>query len=303
MTPLKGSLFVAAAASMWAMIGVIGKSLHAGGVDPLVTATWRASIAAFLYVLISLCARQSVVPMRAKDIPFFAAYGLFCVVGMYCFFMLAVTSIPVAVATVLLYTAPLWVMLFSRLFLAEPFTRLKTIALFIAFLGCFLVVRGYDLHSLHLNLRGVLYGLAAGVSYAMLSILGKVGLKRYTALSSMTYALCFGALFMWFIRPPWVLLSRSYSLSQWTALWSLAVLCTVVPNVLYVLGLSAVEAGKASIIATLEPPVAALLALLVFGETLELWQVLGMLLVLTGVSLPFARQLHSSEYGNRQYMS
>lgn len=55
------------------------------------------------------------------------------------------------------------------------------------------------------------------------------------------------------------------------------------PYLLYTRGLARVESGKAPIMASLEPVVAALAGTLVFGEPMSLVTGIGILLVLVGV--------------------
>lgn len=283
----RGSGYIAMAAALWGFIPVISKSLYASGVDPLVAATFRATLAALVFFVISAIRSRHSLRIKWRDVPFFMLFGLLSVVGMYCFFFLAVAHIPISMATVLLYTAPAWVILLSWAVLREAASRSRIVSFVVACVGCFLVVRAYDARSLALNLEGILYGLGSGLSYAMLSVLGKIGLRRYSPLTNTSYALLFGAGFMWIVRPPSVLFGRAYSVAEWSGFWALAVFCTVLPNLLYVTGLRSVEAGRASILATLEPVVSTTLAMLLFRETLEAAQWFGMAMVFSGICLPF----------------
>lgn len=76
-----------------------------------------------------------------------------------------ITAIDLAgmsVAAVLLYTAPAWVAVICAIFLSEPLTKRKTLAVVLAMIGCALVARVYDLHELQLNWLGIPAGLGAG---------------------------------------------------------------------------------------------------------------------------------------------
>ena len=55
----------------------------------------------------------------------------------------------------------------------------------------------------------------------------------------------------------------------WLSLWGLALLCTYFAYLAYSAGLQHLPATRASVIASLEPVVAALLAALLFGERLS----------------------------------
>jgi drug/metabolite transporter (DMT)-like permease len=57
-------------------------------------------------------------------------------------------------------------------------------------------------------------------------------------------------------------------------------LCTVVPYLAYTAGLKYVENSKASIFASIEPVTATILGMVVFHESVSLWEMLGIVLVI-----------------------
>ena len=63
----------------------------------------------------------------------------------------------------------------------------------------------------------------------------------------------------------------------------LMVMGTALPFTLYTKGLETVESGKAAIIANIEPVMSAVIGVTVFQETLGLWTLVGIVLVLSGV--------------------
>ena len=71
--------------------------------------------------------------------------------------------------------------------------------------------------------------------------------------------------------------------SAWLLAAGLVVFSTVAPYILYTRGLARVESGKASIMASLEPVVAALTGILAFGEPMNAATVIGIVCVLAGV--------------------
>lgn len=91
-----------------------------------------------------------------------------------------------AVAALLLYTAPVFVMLMSLLCFGEAFTRTKALALLLTFSGC-ACVTGVFGSSLTLTLSGLLYGLGSGFGYALYSIFGKYAVRKYSSLTITAY--------------------------------------------------------------------------------------------------------------------
>lgn len=160
---------------------------------------------------------------------------------------------------------------------------MKLIAVLLAFAGCGLVVRGYDPDSLRLNLPGVLAGLASGFTYAMYSIFGKTALRRYSPVTTLTYALGFGTVILGAVALPLGAVRLSHAAPAWSSILYLALVTTLMAQWLYLAGLYRVEAGRASLAATLEPVVAALFGYALLAERLDVWQILGGALVLSAV--------------------
>lgn len=152
-----------------------------------------------------------------------------------------------------------------------------------------LVVRGYDLASLRVTLPGILAGLASGFTYALYSIFGKTVLRRYQPQTTLTYALGFGSIFLGLMTYATGQIDTTALRAGWPMIAYLGLITTLLAQFLYLSGLRHVEAGRASLIATVEPVVAAVLGYVLLRERLDLLQALGGLAVLSGVF--FVRRL------------
>ncbi len=276
---------IIAAAVIWGSIGVAGRVAFRAGIVPLEAAFFRAAIAFLTLAVLVLVTNRNLLRIRSADLPLFAAFGLVGIGAFFVVYLYAISRTTVATAAILLYTAPAFVIVLSALLFSEPFTRTKQLAVALAFAGCVLVVRGYDPRSLRLNLPGVLAGLAAGLTYAMYSIFGKTALRRYQPITTLVYALGFGTVILALAAIPSGVIRLAHPTSGWAAIIYLALMTTLLAQWLYLSGLHHVEAGRASLVATLEPVVAAILGFLALGETLEAWQILGGGLVLSAVLL------------------
>ena len=285
-----GYLLVVAAAILWATLGILGKFLYRFNADPLTVVTWRASIAFITLAMILAVVNRRLLQIHRRDIPFFAIYGLVGVTLNYAFYFHALSWTTVTTAVILLYTYPTMVTLLAALFLGERLNWIKGLALGVTFLGCYLVVQGYDPRALQLNWYGVSLGLGAGATAAVYSLFGKKALQKYDSWTAVCYAFGFGALFLILWRSPQVILSANYPLPAWAAIFALAWFPTLLAYALFTAAMKYIEASKASITATLEPVTASLLAYLFLGEVLELPQLIGVGLVVAGVvGLQFAR--------------
>lgn len=288
---MRGYAQVAAAAVLWGTIGVAARTIFASGLTPLGAAAWRAAGAFALLFVYSLLANRPALRVSRRDLPLFAAYGAVSVAGFMTVYFTAIQLTTVATAAVLLYTAPAWVVVLARVFFGEPMTPMKTAAVALSFVGCVLVIGAVDSGAMRLSAAGLLAGLGAGFTYAMYSIFGKTALRRHSPLTTVVYTLGFGALFLLIFSgglprvPSGGLAALVYVIAGPTA----------AAYVVYIAGLQWIEAGRASVVATLEPVVAALGGAFLLREPFGATQWIGAALVLCGVVLVQGEQVIRSQ--------
>ena len=269
---------------------------------------WRAALAGLvLAVVLGVAALLTgkgwaALSVRRADLPIFVAFGLLGVTAFYLLYIYAVVLVGVAVAVVLLYTAPVFVALMSWRFLGEGFGRRKLAALGLTLLGCALVARIYNPDLLQVSLVGILCGLASGFTYALYSILGKLSLRRGYPIATMSlYVYAIGAAGLLVValvgggtEGAGQLFAMGADPSAWGLLLVLALAQTIGALYAYTAGLRHLDAATASVTATFEPLVAACLAYFVLHETLEWPQLLGGAFILVAVmllQLPSRRRL------------
>ncbi len=279
----KGVWMVVCAAISWATLPVFSRLLGGHGIDALSAAAMRAYLATLMLLVWSL-KQHPFKRFDRRDTGHFALTGALAVVGTYSFYLLAIEHLNFAMAAILLYTAPAFVTLFSRVLYKEPISKRKLIALALTFAGSFFVVRAYDSGQLRLNALGIAFGVASGFCYSMLTVLGSKRIDAYGSQLNCTYMTAFGAVFFLLIRPPWKIpLLTAPTLGLFAGL---ALFGSVLPYVLYLLALqSGLDGRDASIIATLEPVLVALLGVVAFDESLAWPQMFGIALTVAGACL------------------
>ncbi len=292
----KGYLFVILGATCLGTIGIFARLIYQHEPDPLTVVSWRALIAFFLLFITAVFVNPDWLRIRKKDFPFFAIYGLLSVSLCFLLFFYAIKYTTVATATILLYTYPAFVILLSPLVLGEKLTRAKILALLLTFLGCILVIQVYDPAQFKLNMRGILYGLGAGLGAGLYSIFGKKGVSRYSPYTVVMYALGFGGFFLLLIKGTRSLISVSYPTITWLWILCLALFSTLLGYSLYTRGLKYLEASRAGIACTWEVVVASILAFMIFGETLSALQIAGACLIFVGIIVV---RIHPSDRARR----
>ncbi|MGI6575335.1 MAG: DMT family transporter [bacterium] len=289
----KGYLLVLSAGIAWGSAGVISSMLMDVGLSPFEVAWLRGAIALLVLFPIILLKEGGFPKIALPDLRFFIVFGLINFALFNIFYFKAIDLVGATMAVILLYMAPAFAVLFGYLFCNEPFTKGKIVAVILSILGCFLVVKGYELASLRLNLPGVLAGLGSGITYSLYGIFGKKAGKRYPALTTVFYCTLFGTLYLTIVVPPWQIAPNPAGMKFWLGAVGLGLWCSVAPWLAYNIGVRMVEASRAAVVASIEAVVGVALAVIFLGEALELLQVLGVLLVLVAVICAQAKETGS----------
>lgn len=270
------------AAALWGAIGLWTRNLMAGGFSPYSIVVVRNLGGLLTLTAIFALTDHSVFHIKFQDLKYFFGTGIISVLLFTVCYFSCQQVCSLAVAAILLYTAPAIVVILSAILWKEPITRKKVTALALTLVGC-ACVTGVFAGNLTVTLGGVLLGLGAGFFYALYSILGRYALAHYgpMTVTYWTFVFC-GAGSLAFVHPKELAAGFSHP-SVWLMSLGLVVFSTALPYIFYTRGLARVEAGKASIMASLEPVVASLVGVLVFGEPMGILTAAGIGCVLAGV--------------------
>ncbi len=192
----------------------------------------------------------------------------------------------VATAVILLYAYPSIVTVASVFLLKERLTRGKAIALPLTFIGCVLVAgakdfeEGFSFDYIGIAL-GVYTALAAGVYY----IWGKKFLDKYSANTIILYMTALSIPGIVVLANPLTLFENHISTEAWMYVFAIGLFPGTIGFVVSMVALNHIEASRASIVASIEPVAAVVIAYLVLADQLTLLQGVGVFLVFTGVIL------------------
>ena len=273
---------ILAAAALWGIIGVWNRNLMAAGLSPTGIVVVRNFGGMLLLLAVFAVKDRGVFRVRREHLKYFFGTGIISVVLFTSCYFSCQKICSLAVASILLYTAPSFVVILSAMLWKEPVTKKKLLALALTLVGCACVCGVFD-GGLTVTFTGILLGLGAGFFYALYSVFGRYALAHYSSMTVTVWTFIFAG-------PASLVMLRSAEMravftapSAWLLAAGLVVFSTVAPYILYTRGLARVESGKASIMASLEPVVAALAGVLIFGEPMGLLTLLGILCVLAGV--------------------
>ncbi|MGN0271076.1 MAG: DMT family transporter [Candidatus Weimeria sp.] len=283
-------LMILTAGILWGILGIFVRELNADDLASMDIVLIRAVTTTIILLPILFIRKKGEWKIRLRDIWCFIGTGIGSIVFFnFCYFK-AVVMTSLSVAAVLLYTAPAFVIIISAFIFRERVTVKKVIALILTFLGLMLVT-GILGSGSRLSAGGILFGLGAGLGYALYSIFSRFAIQRgYPPLTITFYTFLIAAISSAVMTNP-VRIIGSFTARPFLLIPALLLgaLCTVCPFALYTTGLQYTENGVASIIASIEPVASTVVGALIYGEFLSAWNAAGVVMVLSGVIISSLR--------------
>ncbi len=235
----------------------------------------------FLYILIR---NRALLRTTTKELLLFFGAGVSFFGTASCYYMsMQMTSI--ATAVILMYTAPIFVMLYSVLFLGEKLTPLKLVSVILMLIGCGFV--SGVVGGLKFDLAGIIFGFLAGIFYSAYNIFTKIEMrKKSNPVTATFYCFLFAAIIGIFLCKPAELPALIAKGNAVLPLMAALGICTcIIPYTLYTLALKTLPAGTASALAIIEPMSATLFGITLFHDPMDIYSVCGIVLILAAVFL------------------
>jgi drug/metabolite transporter (DMT)-like permease len=271
---------VLAAAALWAVSGVVARSLFRRAVDPAHLVQVRMLVGGL--ALLPLAAARGSARLAPRELPGVAAYALVLATVQLTYFE-AIAVAGVAVAIFLQYTAPLLVAAWEAARARRLPSGSVLAALAVATAGSALLVLPGS--GVRVPLAGFAWGMSASVGMAGATILaGSLRRRGVRATPLLGWGLLLGSLVFIPVRTPWTALATVPARDIPFFLY-VAILATAVPFTLYAAALAVLRGSVAILLAMLEPVLAAALAWVVLGEALSAVQLAGGALILAAIAI------------------
>jgi drug/metabolite transporter (DMT)-like permease len=292
-----GYLLVAAGALLFVVNAGVSRVIQAAGVDSLTLTTVRCTGTAVVLVAVLLARGERLsMPRSRRELAVVVGFGITGVALVQWLYFVAIDRLPVGIALLLEFTAPLLVALYARFVYREPVRARMWVGLACSLAGLALVAEIW--RGLALDTLGVLAALGAAVSLATYFLLGEHSVSNEAPLHVLAEAFIVAAVFWNLVHPVTGLLSTDVTASRsfggtlsglhapvWVLLAWLILLGTVTPFMTELTALQHLTATEVTLVGMLEPVGAAVLGWLWFAEDLAGLQVLGIVVVLTGIAL------------------
>jgi drug/metabolite transporter (DMT)-like permease len=277
---------------LWSLNLVVTRYILTHGFQPLAYATVRYGTAAVIFVGIALVAERSL-RVRRTDIGLLVVAAL-CLWLNQLAFVYALQKTSASTIALILGATPIFAALIGITFGRERLSRKFWIAAAISFVGVGLVAVGSP-SGFSGDLRGNLLGVAAGATWAGYSVAIAPLMERYSASRISAVVLSLAWVLIALVGLPQTA-DQDYALG-WEV-WSLVVFATLGPlvltNVLWFRSLHRIGASRATLVANLQPFVAAVFALVLLSEEMTLLQILGGILIGSGILVARRRRVPSA---------
>ncbi len=269
-------VFIAMAGILWSTLGLFGNMLMERGLSSEQVAFTRLFIGFIVLSLYSLIRRPEVLKINLKCLLYCGAIGIICQ-GLFnkCYFK-AVEVTGVSIAAVLLYTSPLFLALFSKIVYKEKMTRAKIISLILCCIGAIMAVTGGVLDLEGINTYGIIMGIMAAITYALMPIISKNALKEFSSETILIYGFLFGAIFMIPSAKPVEMIGFVTDMNVLPYMILLGVFPAAMAYIFYAEGIArGCELSIVGVVASVELIAASIIGWTVVGEVFTIGKAIG----------------------------
>ena len=197
------------------------------------------------------------------------------------FYYISVRYIPISIGIVMLMQS-VWIgVVLEAIMTRKKPSRNKIIAVF-AILGGTVLATNLFLNSVQLDWRGIAWGFLAALSYTVTIYASNTVANHLHSFRRSLWMMVGGTIIVSIISFPFLLEQFNLEIFQkWGLI--LALFGTILPPILFTLGMPKINVGLGAIISSVELPVAVLMAYIFLSEVVNFQQWIGIIIILMAV--------------------
>jgi len=203
------------------------------------------------------------------------------------FYFNSLLYVPVSVVSLILYTYPSFVTAGSLMLGWEKMSTSLAVCLSLALVGLGLVANPTG----HIVLVGVLMALGASITYTIYILVSTRVLRNVSGEVASFYVM--GAAALSFILSNSLTggISVSWNLQAWIWVLLISIVSTIVAITTFFQGVRLIGPSRASILSSIEPATAIIMASVLFAESLNTYQIAGgLLIILAALMTAFSKR-------------
>lgn len=296
-----GYSLVVGAALVFALNAALSRVPITAGMDVNHFTSMRITGAFVVFALLAAAFDREALRLPRRDqLIAMAALGIVGVVGLQWTYNISITRLPIGIALLIEYTAPILIVLWVRFIRGEQVHGRVWPAIGLALLG--LAIVGQVWEGLVFDQLGLVMACAAAMCFASYFLIGerltsprlRTDRKPVSALHVTVWSFGSGSVVINLINPFWhaeglgesaAMLGRfsHISIPVWVSMILVVVLGTVTPYFVYLFAMKFIPSTNASVVAMVEPLFALMIGWIWYYEALSAGQLVGVALVLTGI--------------------
>jgi drug/metabolite transporter (DMT)-like permease len=288
----RGTVLILLASFCFGTSGPLAKPMMSAGWSPLQMVSLRIGLAAVILLAVVGLARPAALRVSRSDWRLVVAYGLVSVAAVQLLYFAAVSRIPIGIAMLLEFTAPILVALWVRFVRGTVLPAQAWVGTVLALLGLAMVAQVWQ--GLAFDALGLLAGIGAALGAAAYFLLGERGVGTIEPLGLVTWGMAIGAVAIWIVVPPWTVPTEvldavttfgPWHPPVWLLLAAIVLLSTAIAYLLSTAAMRHLPANVVSVLALSEPVVAITIAWVFLGQALTPVQFIGAAVLLGGATL------------------
>lgn len=275
-------MLVILGASLWGVMGIFVRGLSASGYSSYDIAFLRCLLAGIGFFLFKAITQPRVLTINLKGLCICFLYGILAYAMGFVCYGIAVERIPVAVATVLMFMSPVWVAVLGVLVFKEKLEKQTVLVILICILGAAMVADVFGSAGGSMDIIGILAGIVNGFGVALQIMIPRYFVKKYERDTMLVYGFlgaAVGLAFLTDFKTIGTSLQGAEAVSVIVSVLCLGLLCTMVANVSVVKATAYINTTTCSILSSLEVVVGAVVGILIFHESMSVFQVIGAVIV------------------------
>lgn len=277
--PWIGTIQIIMAAICWGTLGIFSTYLSQLGFSSWQITILRIVTAAIIAIAMLPKIWMDLTKLTLSQWVGLGLQSLIGVLGMTVCYLFAVLHVGAGTAVALLYTAPVFSLVFSHLLLDERITYKAALLAVVAVIGVGMTTMGGTTEGKW----GIAVGLLSGVCYSLYGVLGKRAMHhKHSAPLVFFTSILFSAIVLLFIPTTYTTYYQLIGLPaiSWIYVLGLSLVGTIAPFALYMKALEKLPATRASVFTIFEPLTAIFLAVLLLHQVLAGIQYMGVFLIL-----------------------
>lgn len=283
----KGIIMMIFATLFWGVMGISSRFLNEINFGSMDIAFIRAFSAAILTTIFTFLTDRKSFKINFKGILFCSFYGILTFATGISLYSMSIARIPISVATILMFSNPIWVTFFNYVFFKEKISLKTCVIIGVCIFGCMCIIDIFSSSGENLDTIGIIAGICNGMTFALQIVLPKFVENKISKTTILLYGF-WGAticlLFFVDINNMSVKIASSSNPIFFIAnILYIGVLATFIANTFYIKSTQYIGTALPSMMVALEPVFASIIAFFIFGENMKQIQFLGAFIVIFSV--------------------